>query len=69
MGSGRTEWETNDLISSARMNQKNIRVGSNRNWKHILDKIKSGSKGYQLLCANCNLEKELKRRGYQPLDG
>lgn len=28
----------------------------------ILMKIKAGSKDYQLLCANCNAEKELKRK-------
>jgi RNase P/RNase MRP subunit p30 len=46
--------------------KKFINGGNNRYWKNILDKIKSGSKDYQLLCANCNVEKELKRRGYKP---
>jgi len=34
---------------------------------YVLRKIKtgSGSKNYQLLCANCNYIKELKRRGHQ----
>jgi len=45
---------------------KYINGGNNSYWKNILDKIKSGSKDYQLLCANCNLEKELRRRGYSP---
>jgi len=40
-----------------------INGGNNAYWKNILDKIKSGSKNYQLLCANCNVEKELLRRG------
>lgn len=33
-------------------------------WSIILDKVKNGSKDYQLLCANCNCEKEMIRRGY-----
>ena len=36
--------------------------GNNSYWKCLLDKIKAGSADYQLLCANCNVEKELKRR-------
>lgn len=40
--------------------------GSNRYQKNILDKIQSGSRDYQLLCANCNWEKELLRRRYIP---
>ena len=46
--------------------RKKINSGSSRYWKNILDKIKEGSNEYQLLCANCNTEKELKRRGYRP---
>ena len=42
--------------------RKFVNGGNNRYWKFILDKVKSGSKDYQLLCANCNCEKELKMR-------
>jgi hypothetical protein len=42
--------------------KKFINGGNNRYGKFILDKIKAGSKDYQLLCANCNVEKELDRR-------
>jgi len=31
-------------------------------WFKVLRKIRNGSKDYQLLCANCNWEKELERR-------
>jgi len=33
---------------------------------YVLRKVKADSKDYQLLCANCNIEKELLRRGYRP---
>ena len=44
--------------------KKYINGGSNRYWFNILKKIRTGSKDYQLLCANCNMEKEMKRREY-----
>lgn len=31
---------------------------------HVLRKLKENSKEYQLLCANCNTEKEFERRGF-----
>jgi len=42
--------------------RKYINGGSHRYWKNILNKIKADSKEYQLLCANCNWEKELTKR-------
>jgi len=42
--------------------KKFVNGGSSRYWKFILDKVKAGSGDYQLLCANYNMEKELKRR-------
>lgn len=33
-------------------------------YKHILDKIKNGSKEYQVLCANCNWIKRCENREY-----
>ena len=45
--------------------KKFVNGGSSRYWKFILDKVKAGSGDYQLLCANCNYIKGLKRRGHQ----
>lgn len=43
-------------------------IGSSGNsvyFKHILEKIKSGSKDYQLLCSNCNKLKQIKKREFR----
>lgn len=45
-------------------NKERGKIPSYLYWKEILEKVKNGSKEYQILCANCNYEKEMWRRGY-----
>ena len=42
----------------------NHRSSSLMYWKYVLEQVKKGSKDYQLMCPTCNMEKELRRKGY-----
>lgn len=56
---GETDWRCLqvDHVNNDGYNERKKIRGSWAYYKHILEKIKLGSKDYQLLCANCNWKK------------
>jgi hypothetical protein len=51
-----------DHVNNNGCKERNLRKNGGHYYSRVLKKVKAGSKEYQLLCANCNWEKEMIRR-------